>query len=142
MSNVVNFPTEPKADNLVNQIMVMQREIVSKFEKLTGHYIESRKLEQECNDLQYRYDSLILQYAGLVGNENIPAGLLEHCTRVIASYDNESDEIMLTFDDEEAATGSEQPKTEPEPENQHIAEIEAFMESITKFLRKQMDELQ
>jgi hypothetical protein len=142
MSNVVAFPTEPKADNLVNQITGLQREIVGKFEKLTDHYIQSRVLEQECNDLQYRYDNLILQYAGVVGNENIPAGLLEHCARVIATYDNENDEIMLTFDEEAALAGSEQAKTEPEPENQHVAEIEAFMESITNFLRKQMDELQ
>jgi hypothetical protein len=137
MSNVVAFPTEPKADNLVTQITGMQREIVGKFEKLTDHYIQSRILEQECNDLQYRYDNLILQYAGVVGNENIPAGLLEHCTRVIASYDNENDEILLTFD-EEAALAGETPESETEP----MAGIEAFMNTITNLLRKQMDELQ
>jgi hypothetical protein len=110
---------------------------VGKFEKLTDHYIQSRILEQECNDLQYRYDNLILQYAGVVGNENIPAGLLEHCTRVIASYDNENDEILLTFD-EEAALAGETPESETEP----MAGIEAFMNTITNLLRKQMDELQ
>jgi hypothetical protein len=72
-----------------------------------------------------------------VGNENIPAGLLEHCTRVIAEYDNENDEILLTFD-EEAALAGEETKTEA----QHMDEIQAFMTTITNFLRKQMDELQ
>ena len=115
MSNVVAFPTEPKAENLVNQITGVQREIMGKFDKLTDHYIQSRILEQECNDLQYRYDNLILQYAGIVGNENIPAGLLEHCTRVIASYDTENDEILLTFD-EEAALAGETPDSEPKTE--------------------------
>jgi len=141
MSNIVNFPTEPKADNLVTQIMGLQSEIMEKFEKLTEHYVESRQLEQDCNDLQYRYDNLILRYAGLVGTEHIPAGLLEHCSRVIAEYDNENDEILLTLEDHEM-TGSEQPKTEPEPENQHVAELEAFMNTITKFIRKNLDELQ
>ncbi len=141
MSNVVNFPTQPKAQNLETQIKGLQGEIVEKFEKLTEHYVESRKLEQECNDLQYRYDNLILSYAGVVGNENIPAGLLEHCTRIIAEYDNESEEIMLTFDDEAALAGSEH--AEQTEESQKITEeIEAFMNTINKFIRKQMDELQ
>ena len=139
MSNIVNFPTEPKAENLENQIMSLQSEIMGKFEKLTEHYVESRQLEIDCNDLQYRYDNLILRYAGIVGNENIPAGLLEHCSRVIAEYDNENDEILLTLEAHEM-TGSEQPKTEPE--NQHVAELEAFMNTITKFIRKNLDELQ
>jgi hypothetical protein len=142
MSNIVNFPTEPKAENLENQIMVLQGEIMGKFEKLTEHYVESRQLEIDCNDLQYRYDNLILRYAGIVGNENIPAGLLEHCSRVIAEYDNENDEILLTLEDHEMTSPEEQPKTEPEAENQHVAEIEAFMNSITKFIRKNLDELQ
>jgi len=137
MSNVVEFPVKPKAETLEKQIMGLQGEIVEKFEKLTEYYVESRKLEEECNDLQYRYDNLILRYAGVVGNENIPAGLLEHCTRVIAEYDNENDEILLTFD-EEAALAGEETKTE----TQHMDEIQAFMTTITNFLRKQMDELQ
>ena len=137
MSNVVEFPVKPKAETLEKQIMGLQGEIVEKFEKLTEYYVESRKLEEECNDLQYRYDNLILRYAGVVGNENIPAGLLEHCTRVIAEYDNENDEILLTFD-EEAALAGEETKTEA----QHMDEIQAFMTTITNFLRKQMDELQ
>jgi len=137
MSNVVEFPVKPKAETLEKQIMGLQGEIVEKFEKLTEYYVESRKLEEECNDLQYRYDNLILRYAGVVGNENIPAGLLEHCTRVIAEYDNENDEILLTLD-EEAALAGEETKTE----TQHMDEIQAFMTTITNFLRKQMDELQ
>jgi len=137
MSNVVEFPVKPKAETLEKQIMGLQGEIVEKFEKLTEYYVESRKLEEDCNDLQYRYDNLILRYAGVVGNENIPAGLLEHCTRVIAEYDNENDEILLTFD-EEAALAGEEKKTE----TQHMDEIQAFMTTITNFLRKQMDELQ
>ena len=141
MSNIVNFPTEPKAENLENQIMVLQGEIMGKFEKLTEHYVESRQLEIDCNDLQYRYDNLILRYAGIVGNENIPAGLLEHCTRIIAEYDHESDEIMLTFDEEAALAGSEQ-ESRPETSSQHVAEIDALMSTITNFIRKQMDELQ
>ena len=142
MSNIVEFPTQPKAENLEHQIKGLQGEIVEKFEKLTEYYVKSRMLEQECNDLQYRYDNLILNYAGVVGNENIPAGLLEHCTRIIAEYDNENDEIMLSFDEEAALAGSEQTKTESEAENQQVAEIEAFMNTINNFLRKQMDELQ
>jgi hypothetical protein len=139
MSNVVNFPTQPKAENLETQIKGLQGEIVEKFEKLTEHYVESRKLEQECNDLQYRYDNLILCYAGVVGNENIPAGLLEHCSRIIAEYDNEKDEILLSFDETEAIAGSEHSE---QVEAQVTEEIQAFMNTINKFIRKQMDELQ
>ena len=138
MTNVVEFPTKPKAENLEKQIMGLQGEIVEKFEKLTEYYVESRKLEEECNDLQYRYDNLILRYAGVIGNENIPAGLLEHCSRVIAEYDNESDEILLTLDDEAALAGEENLKIS----NQQVAEIDALMSTITNFIRKQMDELQ
>jgi len=138
MTNIVEFPTKPKAENLEKQIMGLQGEIVEKFEKLTEYYVESRKLEEECNDLQYRYDNLILRYAGVIGNENIPAGLLEHCSRVIAEYDNESDEILLTLDDEAALAGEENLKIS----NRQVAEIDALMSTITNFIRKQMDELQ
>ena len=124
--------------------MVLQGEIMGKFEKLTEHYVESRQLEIDCNDLQYRYDNLILRYAGIVGNENIPAGLLEHCSRVIAEYDNENDEILLTLEDHEMASPEEQSKTEEKPElaKGQLAEVELLMNSITKFIRKNLDELQ
>ena len=132
MSNVVDFPCEPKAANLENQIIMLQMDIVDRFDRLTEHFIQSKMLEQECSELQYRYDNLILQYSRTVGSENIPAGLLEHCSGVVATYNEAEDEIKLTFDEETVVEN--QAPVEPD--------IQAVLDTITKYFGKQLDELQ
>ena len=138
MSNVVKFPSNSKEDNLVIQITNLQQELLGRFEMLTEHYVASRQLENECNELQERYDNLVLQYAAVVGSEHIPAGLLEYCTNVIAAYDGDTKEVLIQLD---TGTDEEMP-TRPKTGNKSVDEVVMFMDSITNFLRKKLDELQ
>tara|TARA_B110000285_G_scaffold77001_1_gene88690 strand:- start:700 stop:1113 length:414 start_codon:yes stop_codon:yes gene_type:complete len=137
MTNIVQFPNNENVDNLTTQITVLQEQILGRFESLTEHYVESRKLEEECNELQVRYDALIMKYAGAVGSENIPIGMLEHATNVLASYDGDNEEILLELD-----TGTEEPVERVKTGDKSVDEIAEFMDTITNFLRKKMDELQ
>ena len=137
MTNIVQFPNNENVDNLTTQITVLQEQILGRFESLTEHYVESRKLEEECNELQVRYDALIMKYAGAVGSENIPIGMLEHATNVLASYDGDNEEILLELD-----TGTEEPVERVKTGDKGVDEIAEFMDTITNFLRKKMDELQ
>lgn len=137
MTNIVQFPNNQNVENLTLQITVLQEQILGRFEELTEHYVESRKLEEECNELQVRYDALIMQYAGAVGSENIPIGMLEHATNVLASYDGDSEEILLELD-----TGTDEPVERVKTGDKSVDEIAEFMDTITNFLRKKMDELQ
>ena len=129
MSNIIEFPVTRKLDTLTNEITQLQDALTTRFEKLTELYVDSRVVEQECGDLQERYDNLIMQYAGAIGSENVPAGVLEYCTGVIAVCDPDTDDISLELEEKPAV-------------DKNVEDVIEFMDSITNFLRGKLDELQ
>ena len=142
MSNVVEFPIQPKVEVLAEQITTLQESLLSRFDQLTEHYVASRQLESECNELQERYDMLVMKYAAAVGEENLPLGIMEYCTKVIASFDADTSEISFALeDDDEKALAGEDPVERPKTGDKAVDDITEFMDSITNFLRKKMDEL-
>ena len=134
MSNVIQFPIDRKVETIAGEISNLQVEITERFEKLTQLFVTSRELEQECGQLQTRYDSLVMEYAAAIGPENIPAGILEYCTQVIAKCEGD-DEFALEL----AAPTTEETK---QYSNENLDQIHKFMESVTKFIKGQLDELQ
>ena len=136
MSNVIQFPLERKVENIAKEINALQGQITERFENLTKLFVASRELEKECGELQVRYDSLVMQYAAAIGPENIPAGMLEYCTQVVTTCDGDTGEISVAL--ENAPTAEEMVKKSENP----IAEVQQFMDTLTKFLKGKMDELQ
>ena len=134
MSNVIQFPIDRKVETIAGEISNLQVEITERFEKLTQLFVTSRELEQECGQLQTRYDSLVMEYAAAIGPENIPTGVLEYCTQVIAKCEGDTDQITLALDPE-----SVEPKT---LKNDQVEQLQQFMDTVTKFIKGQMDELQ
>ena len=136
MSNVIQFPLERKVENIATEISTLQGQITDRFENLTKLFVASRELEKECGELQVRYDSLVMQYAAAIGPENIPTGMLEYCTQVITTCDGDTGEIQVAL--ETAPTAEEMVKKSENP----MAEVQQFMDTLTKFLKGKMDELQ
>ena len=136
MSNVIQFPLERKVENIATEINSLQGQITERFENLTKLFVASRELEKECGELQVRYDDLVMQYAAAIGPENIPAGMLEYCTQVITTCDGDTGEIQVAL--ETAPTAEELVKKSENP----MAEVQQFMDTLTKFLKGKMDELQ
>ena len=136
MSNVIQFPLERKVENIAKEINALQGQITERFENLTKLFVASRELEKECGELQVRYDSLVMQYAAAIGPENIPAGMLEYCTQVITTCDGDTGEISVGL--ETAPTAEELVKKSKDP----MAEVQQFVDTLTKFLKGKMDELQ
>ena len=136
MSNVIQFPLERKVENIATEINTLQGQITERFENLTKLFVASRELEKECGELQVRYDDLVMQYAAAIGPENIPAGMLEYCTLVITTCDGDTGEISVAL--ESAPTAEEMVKKSENP----MAEVQQFMDTLTKFLKGKMDELQ
>ena len=136
MSNVIQFPLERKVENIAKEINSLQGQITERFENLTKLFVASRELEKECGELQVRYDDLVMQYAAAIGPENIPTGMLEYCTQVITSCDGDTGEISVAL--ETAPTAEEMVKKSENP----MAEVQQFMDTLTKFLKGKMDELQ
>ena len=136
MSNVIQFPLERKVENIAKEINSLQGQITERFENLTKLFVASRELEKECGELQVRYDDLVMQYAAAIGPENIPAGMLEYCTQVITTCDGDTGEISVAL--ETAPTAEELVKKSENP----MAEVQQFMDTLTKFLKGKMDELQ
>ena len=136
MSNVIQFPLERKVENIAKEINSLQGQITERFENLTKLFVASRELEKECGELQVRYDSLVMQYAAAIGPENIPTGMLEYCTQVITTCDGDTGEIQVAL--ETAPTAEEMVKKSENP----MAEVQQFMDTLTKFLKGKMDELQ
>ena len=136
MSNVIQFPLEREVENIATEINSLQGQITERFENLTKLFVASRELEKECGELQVRYDSLVMQYAAAIGPENIPAGMLEYCTQVITTCDGDTGEIQVAL--ETAPTAEELVKKSENP----MAEVQQFMDTLTKFLKGKMDELQ
>ena len=135
MSNIVQFPIERKVETIAAEINNLQGQITDRFENLTKLFVASRELEKECGELQVRYDDLVMQYAAAIGAENIPAGMLEYCTQVITKCDADGD-ISVALD-EGVDEGSPQQATDKQ-----VQEITQFMDTITKFLKGKLDELQ
>ena len=135
MSNVIQFPLERKVENIAKEINTLQGQITERFENLTKLFVASRELEKECGELQVRYDDLVMQYAAAIGAENIPAGMLEYCTQVITKCDADGD-ISVALD-EGMNEGNSQQATDKQ-----VQEITQFMDTITKFLKGKLDELQ
>jgi hypothetical protein len=134
MSNVIKFPIDRKVETITAEIGNLQVEITDRFEKLTQLFVTSRELEQECGLLQTRYDDLVMEYAAAIGPENIPAGVLEYCTQVIAKCEGDTEQITLEL-------GNPEP-TVKKTEGAQMDQVQQFMESVTKFIKGQMDELQ
>ena len=86
--------------------------------------------------MQVRYDDLVMQYAAAIGAENIPAGMLEYCTQVITTRDGDTGDISIALD--KAPAAEELAKKTENP----MAEVQQFMDTLTKFLKGKMDELQ
>ena len=136
MSNVIQFPLERKVENIATEINTLQGQITERFENLTKLFVASRELEKECGELQVRYDDLVMQYAAAIGPENIPTGMLEYCTQVITSCDGDTGEISVAL--EKAPTAEELAQKNENP----MADVQQFMDTLTKFLKGKMDELQ
>ena len=136
MSNVIQFPLERKVENIATEINSLQGQITERFENLTKLFVASRELEKECGELQVRYDDLVMQYAAAIGPENIPTGMLEYCTQVITSCDGDTGEISVAL--EKAPTAEELAQKNENP----MADVQQFMDTLTKFLKGKMDELQ
>lgn len=132
MSNVIKFPIDRKVDHIAKEITNLQEEITDRFETLTQLFVTSREIEQECGHLQTRYDSLVMEYAAAIGAENIPAGVLEYCTQVIAKCEGDTEEISLALDPENVETKSK-------ATDDQVQQIQQFMETVTKFIKGQMD---
>ena len=138
MSNVVKFPVERKIENIANEIISLQNDLTEKFDSLTNLYITARDIERSCVELQIRYDDLVMQYAAAIGTENIPTGMLEYCTNAIANCDGDTGEISIALEQAPPADEITANKTEDDP----LAEIRQFMETINKFMKGKLDELQ
>lgn len=135
MSNVIKFPIDRKVDHIAKEITNLQEEITDRFETLTQLFVTSREIEQECGHLQTRYDSLVMEYAAAIGPENIPTGVLEYCTQVIAKCEGDTEEITLEL-------AAPEPEKVKNREGDQVQQIQQFMETVTKFIKGQMDELQ
>ena len=135
MSNVIKFPIDRKVDHIAKEITNLQKEITDRFETLTQLFVTSREIEQECGHLQTRYDSLVMEYAAAIGPENIPTGVLEYCTQVIAKCEGDTEEITLEL-------AAPEPEKVKNREGDQVQQIQQFMETVTKFIKGQMDELQ
>ena len=135
MSNVIKFPIDRKVDHIAKEITNLQEEITDRFETLTQLCVTSREIEQECGHLQTRYDSLVMEYAAAIGPENIPTGVLEYCTQVIAKCEGDTEEITLEL-------AAPEPEKVKNREGDQVQQIQQFMETVTKFIKGQMDELQ
>ena len=138
MSNVVKFPVERKIENIANEIISLQNDLTEKFDSLTNLYITARDIERSCMELQVRYDDLVMQYAAPIGTENIPTGMLEYCTNDIDNCDGDTGEVSIALEHPPPADEITPNKTEEDP----LAELRQFMETINKFMKGKLDELQ
>ena len=73
--------------------MGLQERLSDNYSKVMENYMLSRSLELESQALQKSYDDVLMRYAELVGHENIPVGLLEYSTHIVAKDDEE--EIVI-----------------------------------------------
>ena len=99
-NNVIQFP-KPSDSGLTTQLKNLQFQLSENYQQVMENYMLSRSLELESQTLQKQYDEILMQYAGIVGHENIPVGYMEYSTHVVEKREDEGIEMKPAEEDEE-----------------------------------------
>jgi|TARA_R110000765_G_scaffold103337_3_gene192701 uncharacterized protein YbgA (DUF1722 family) len=101
MGNVVNFPTNAVAENVLRGALTTQMEQLDElYDSLDALHHQMHELEKTCNELEYSYDQNLCKYANKVGTENVEVHFMGYTSRHIVSVDADGTNIKLTIDED------------------------------------------
>jgi len=126
--NIITFPGHINAEKLQYQIEDIRAQLAENFEEVAKYYIAARDLESKSNVLQNRYDNLVLKLAADIGHENVPLGILEYCTNVIATVEGDGPDISLHI--------SETVEEENDPALQALQQdVRITLDALSKYIQ-------
>ena len=126
--NIITFPGHINAEKLQYQIEDIRAQLAENFEEVAKYYIAARDLESKSNVLQNRYDNLVLRLAADIGHENVPLGILEYCTNVIATVEGDGPNISLHI--------SETVEEENDPALQALQQdVRITLDALSKYIQ-------
>ena len=101
MGNVVNFPTNTVAENVLRNSLTNQMEQLDElYDSLDALHHQMHELEKTCNELEYSYDQNLCKYDNIVSTENVEVHFMGYTSRHIVSVDADGTNIKLTIDEE------------------------------------------
>lgn len=101
MGNVVNFPTNTVAENVLRNSLTNQMDQLDElYDSLDALHHQMHELEKTCNELEYSYDQNLCKYANKVGTENVEVHFMGYTSRHIVSVDADGTNIKLTIDED------------------------------------------
>jgi len=101
MGNVVNFPTNTVAENVLRNSLTNQMEQLDElYESLDALHHQMHELEKTCNELEYSYDQNLCKYANIVGTDSVEVEFMGYTSRHIVSVDADGANIKLTIDED------------------------------------------
>lgn len=101
MGRVVEFPIKKKAaETILARLNARAENLEEKYVVLDKIHAELHKAEEEADCMESRYNEVMLEYAKLVGTENIPKDLLEYASNCRIDVNADTAEYILTFANE------------------------------------------
>jgi len=99
MGNVVEFPTNEKATSTLLARLDAGAEVLEElYVQLEQMHGALHDAEIEADKLEKAYNTMMNDYAKLVGAENIPHALLQYCSNAKISVDADKLEWVLELD--------------------------------------------
>tara|TARA_R110000822_G_scaffold93281_1_gene214689 strand:- start:2257 stop:2577 length:321 start_codon:yes stop_codon:yes gene_type:complete len=100
MGNVVNFPTNTVAENVLrNSLTNQMQKLEDLYESLDALHHQMHEMEKTCNELEYSYDQNLCKYANIVGTDSVEVEFMGYTSRHIVSVDADGGNIKLTIDE-------------------------------------------
>ncbi len=100
MGNVVNFPTNTTAENVLRSSLTNQmQKLEDLYESLDALHLEMHEREKTCSELEYSYDQNLCKYANIVGTDSVEVEFMGYTSRHIVSVDADGGNIKLTIDE-------------------------------------------
>ena len=97
-SKVLEFPVKKKAaETILARLNAQAENLEEKYVVLDKIHAELHKAEEEADCMESRYNEVMLEYAKLVGTENIPKDLLEYASNARIDVNADTAEYILTF---------------------------------------------
>ena len=99
--NVVQFPVHGKRQQLEIKLTNLQRMLDARYKHLNEILEEMNKIEKSCDNLETKYNKILLDYGKRIGPENVDREYLDFSTAIEFVTDEHGNIVMKLKVEEE-----------------------------------------
>lgn len=102
MSKVIEFPKKDLSAQVVLSLLEQQMGSMDEvYDELSAAHTIINDLEKKASNMEDNFDSILRQYAEIIGVENLPTKMLHYSTNTKISIDPVTSEFRIEYGDGE-----------------------------------------